>query len=96
MILSSKVGIRKPGKDIYLVAAERAGFPPENCMYVGDNPFRDIAGARAANYGMMVIIHEPATLKKYKISPDTELPQPDRTIKNLIELLDFLPPINED
>ena len=91
IILSSKVGIRKPNPEIYLEAARRIGSEPQNCVYVGDNPVRDVEGAQAAGYGMMILIHEPATLKK---EPPTGAHVPDRTIDELTELLDIFPPIN--
>lgn len=89
VILSSKVGIRKPDPEIYLLASRRLGVDPANCVYVGDNPIRDIEGAQAAGYGMTIIIHEPATLKKY---PEPGNYIPDHTIMNLSDLLDIFPP----
>jgi len=88
VILSSKVGVRKPGTEIYEIAARELGCKPEECMYVGDNPHRDIEGAQKAGYGMMIIIHEPATRAKY---PTPSEFVPDKTIHNLSELLDIFP-----
>ena len=88
VVLSSKVGIRKPNPEIYLEAARRIGADPAECVYVGDNPIRDIEGAQAAGFGMVIIIREPATLKKY---PETGKFVPDRTIYNFNELLDIFP-----
>ena len=88
VVLSSKVGIRKPGAEIYLEAARRIGVDPSKCVYVGDNPSRDVVGARLAKYGMMIIINEPDTLAK---EPPTEENMPDCYIDQLIELLDLFP-----
>lgn len=90
IILSSKIGIRKPDPEIYLEAARRIGFEPAQCVYVGDNPIRDVEGAKLAGYGLVIIIHEPATLKKY---PEPGEWKPDHTIMNLSELLDLFPPL---
>jgi putative hydrolase of the HAD superfamily len=90
VILSSKIGFRKPGPEIYLEAARQAGFAPKHCVYVGDNPSRDIEGTRLAGFGMMIIIVEPATLKK---EPPSYENIPDKTIHNMIELLDIFPPL---
>ncbi|TFG48099.1 MAG: HAD-IIIA family hydrolase, partial [Anaerolineales bacterium] len=90
VILSSKVGIRKPDPEIYLEAARRIGVEPAQCVYVGDNPVRDIEGAQVAGYGMMIIIHEPATLEKY---PEPGMYKPDHTIMSLSKLLDIFPPL---
>lgn len=90
VVLSSKIGFRKPGPEIYLEAARLVGFEPKYCVYVGDNPMRDIQGARDAGYGMTIILKEPATLKK---EPSSGEHKPDKAIDNLLELLDIFPPI---
>jgi len=89
VILSSKLGIRKPNPEIYLEAARRVGVSPEKCVYVGDNPVRDVEGAQAAGYGMSIILIEPATLKKEPPKGDV---RPDKFIQELSELLDIFPP----
>ena len=88
VVLSSKVGLRKPLPDIYWEASKRIGVPPERCVYVGDNPVRDVEGARKAGYGMMIVLYEPATFKK---EPQSGEYSADYTIKNLSELLDIFP-----
>jgi putative hydrolase of the HAD superfamily len=85
VILSSKVRHRKPGPEIYLEAARRAGVSPARSAYVGDNPSRDIRGARLAGFGMTIILQEPATLEK---EPPTGDEKPDLIIHELRELLD--------
>lgn len=89
VVLSSKVGIRKPNPEIYWEAARRVGVEPAKCVYVGDNPVRDVEGTRAAGYGMMILILEPDTLKK---EPPTVEVKPDYTILEIKELLDIFPP----
>jgi len=88
VVLSSKVGLRKPLPDIYWEASKRIGVEPERCVYVGDNPVRDVEGARKAGYGMMIVLYEPATFKK---EPQSGKYSADYTIKNLSELLDIFP-----
>ena len=88
VVLSSKVGYRKPGPEIYWEAARRIGVAPEHCVYVGDNPIRDVEGTRQAGYGLAIVIHEPATLKKEPQNSDIK---PDYTIYALSELLDIFP-----
>jgi putative hydrolase of the HAD superfamily len=89
VVLSSKVGYRKPGPEIYLEATRRAGVEPARSAYVGDNPSRDVEGARLAGFGMAIILVEPATLEK---EPPTGDAQPDRFIHEFSELLDIFPP----
>jgi putative hydrolase of the HAD superfamily len=39
IVISGEVGVRKPAPEIYRLGAERAGAPPEACVYVDDLPF---------------------------------------------------------
>lgn len=89
VVLSSKVGIRKPNPEIYWEAARRMGVEPAQCVYVGDNPVRDVEGTRAAGYSMMILILEPETLAK---EPPTGEVKPDHTIREIKDLLDIFPP----
>ena len=91
VILSSKVGIRKPNPEIYWLAAREIGIEPSKCAYLGDNPLRDVEGTRAAGYGMMILFDEPATLAK---EPPSVEYKPDHTITEMIQMLDIFPPRN--
>lgn len=88
VVLSSKVGIRKPNPEIYWEAARRIGVEPEKCVYVGDNPVRDVEGTRAAGYGLFILFFEPATQAK---EPPTGEVKPDYTIHEMKDLLDIFP-----
>jgi len=57
-------------------------------MYVGDNPSRDILGARLAGFGMVIILLEPATLRK---EPPADKNEPDLVIHEFSELLGVFP-----
>jgi len=89
VVLSSKVGIRKPNPEIYWEAARRIGVEPAKCVYVGDNPVRDVEGTRLAGYGMFILFFEPATQAK---EPPTGEVKPDYTIREMKDLLDIFPP----
>jgi putative hydrolase of the HAD superfamily len=88
VVLSSILGQRKPGPEIYLEAARRAGVDPARSVYVGDNPSRDILGTRLAGFGMAILLMEPDTLAK---EPATGEQKPDVIIHELSELLDYFP-----
>jgi len=88
VILSSIFGRRKPGPDIYLEATGQAGVDPAQSIYIGDNPSRDITGARLAGFASVIILMEPATLAK---EPPTGDEKPDAVIHELSELLDIFP-----
>lgn len=91
VILSSKVGFRKPDPEIYWMAARNIGVEPARCAYVGDNPVRDVEGTHAAGFGMMILFEEPATLAK---EPPTGEYKPDYTVKECSDLLKIFPPRN--
>lgn len=91
VVLSSKVGIRKPNPEIYWEAARRIGVEPSRCVYVGDNPSRDAEGTRAAGYAMFILFFEPAT--QAKEPPKGEI-YPDHTIRTMKDLLEIFPPRN--
>ena len=93
VVLSSKVGLRKPDPEIYWLASKNVGVEPINCAYVGDNPIRDVEGTQAAGYGMMIIIDEPKTLEK---EPQNGQYVIDYHIKEIGELLDIFPLRNQD
>ncbi len=88
VVLSSIYGYRKPGPEIYLEAASRAGSLPENCAYVGDNITRDVEGSHKAGFGMVLIMLSPDEVK----ATDPELlAGPDAIIQSLSDLLDIFP-----
>jgi len=59
VVISAEVGVRKPSRRIFRIAAERAGVAPERCVMVDDLE-QNLVGAR--RLGMRTILHtEPAT-----------------------------------
>jgi FMN phosphatase YigB (HAD superfamily) len=89
VVLSSKIRSRKPGPEIYWEAARSVGVDPAKCVYVGDNPIRDVVGTRKAGFGMVIILLDPE--KEAKEPPEGEN-MPDRIIHECSDLLDiFLP-----
>lgn len=101
VILSAAFGRRKPHPSLFLAAAQEAGVLPEECVYVGDRPSRDLIGARQSGYAEAVIIkadgyslddYDP---DDYEPEKDTQLEmKPDHRIRKLAELLDFYPTID--
>ena len=88
VVLSSVLGRRKPDPEMFLEAARQAGVDPARCVYVGDNPKRDVIGARQAGFGAVVLIIDPAKLDE---KPITNENKPDLVIHKFIELLDVFP-----
>jgi putative hydrolase of the HAD superfamily len=57
VVISGEVGIHKPEAEIYLLGAERAGVPPEECVFV-DDLRENCEGAAAV--GMTTVLHRGA------------------------------------
>jgi len=55
---SGRLGMEKPGREIFAWAAERLGAPLEHIVHVGDSRAADVAGALAA--GMYAVWFGPA------------------------------------
>jgi HAD superfamily hydrolase (TIGR01549 family) len=64
-IFSCTFGLRKPHADIFLKAANLAGYAPQECVYIGDRYVEDIEGPNSV--GMAAILRE---------HPDREYPDP--------------------
>jgi FMN phosphatase YigB (HAD superfamily) len=88
VVLSSKIRYRKPGPEIYWEGAKRLGVDPACCVYVGDNPIRDVVGTRKAGFGMVIILLDPE--KQVKEPPEGET-MPDHIIHECSDLLDIFP-----
>ena len=88
IVLSSVFGRRKPGTEIFLEAARRAGVAAAQAAYVGDNPSRDVPGCRRAGWGMAIILLDPGNPKKRDLTGENK---PDLIIHRLGELLGVFP-----
>jgi putative hydrolase of the HAD superfamily len=81
VLISEQEGLRKPDPRLFARAAARLSTPAAHCLFVGDNPVADIAGARDA--GMRT-----AWIPGGFAWPDA-LPRADR---DLASLYDLIPP----
>jgi len=90
MVLSSHFGRRKPDPEVYWEAARRIGISPEKCVYVGDNPKRDVTGTRNAGFGMVILMMDPG---EYAQEPPEGENKPDLVIHEFKQLLDIFPAI---
>ena len=59
IVRSHEAGIRKPDAAIYLLAADRLGVEPKECVFVDDVP-ANVDGARAV--GMAGVLHKDAAI----------------------------------
>ncbi len=89
VLLSCSFGRRKPDPAMLVEAAARMDVPARRCAYVGDRPDRDVAAARQAGYGQVVVLHHE---KADPFQPQDALFPPDRLIASPAQLLDLFPP----
>jgi len=80
IITSADVGYRKPHPKIFLAALEKIGVKPFEAVFIGDDPIRDILGAKNVGMKTILIKHKE---KDYKIKPD-------KTIVSLSQLPEII------
>ena len=77
IVLSSDLGVRKPGPRIFRTALDAVGVPPEAAVFIGDNLYDDVYGA--GSIGMKTIWIDRGT----KLDPATPaLTKPDFVVKD--------------
>ena len=84
VVISEEVGYHKPDARVFARALQSLGCTGEQAWFVGDHPRNDIAGAAAAGL-------TPIWLSGIHPWPD-ELPQPQRSIGCLADLLGLAAP----
>jgi len=82
LVSSSALGLRKPDPRIFRAASDYLGVAPEDCVHVGDLPFVDVAGARAA--GMKCVLARVVRALGSELPP--EGPEPDAVLEDLRRL----------
>lgn len=50
IIISGDIGVHKPNAEPFLLMSQQLEIPPQELMYVGDNPVNDVSGSRNAGY----------------------------------------------
>jgi len=86
--MSSVTSIRKPKPDMFLDISKQLNVKPENCVYIGDQPNRDVEGPRRAGFGLNVIL-KTSNYPEGKELSDLQIPA--ITVDNLIEFMDLFP-----
>ncbi len=77
---------KKPGELPFRLAMKKLGLKPHELLMVGDDPRRDIAGAR--RLGIPTVLAEYGCI--FDVDPTKPEQKPDFKIKDIIELLDLL------
>lgn len=90
VVLSSVFGKRKPSPEIYQEAVKLVGVDPKNCAYIGDNPNRDVEGARLAGFNTVILLQNEQDPFN---EADFDKNKPDYVIHQFRELLNLFPEI---
>ncbi|MBP8646153.1 MAG: HAD family hydrolase [Syntrophobacteraceae bacterium] len=53
VLLSSRFGFKKPDPRLFSLALDRLGVLPEESVYIGDNPHKDLVGAKMAGMSFL-------------------------------------------
>jgi putative hydrolase of the HAD superfamily len=83
IVISGDYGFRKPDRRLFHIALDGMGVAAENTLYVGNDMYRDIFGAREAGMWTVMFDSDQGT----KTHPDCV---PNYTITDIRELLDIL------
>ncbi len=80
-ILSSRFGFKKPDTRLFHHAMEEMNVTSKESVYIGDNPFKDLAGAKEAGMEFILFRSEWCEYNGFK---------PDRCFYNYSELEDIM------
>jgi HAD superfamily hydrolase (TIGR01662 family) len=88
VVVSSEEGYRKPHPTLFDKAREQLGVEPEEALFVGDSPYHDIGGAKAA--GLRAVL-----TTQYVTRPWIDgVPEPDARIGHVRELAAVIEKLN--
>ncbi|MHB9031279.1 MAG: HAD family hydrolase [Candidatus Latescibacterota bacterium] len=82
-VISGEIGFGKPDRRIFGHALERTGASPEEALMAGDNPIRDVAGARRCGIGT-VWVNYPGAPFPGEGRPDFEI----RVFPEILNIID--------
>ncbi len=83
LVISADYGFRKPDQRLFNECLARLGFPPEEAVFVGNDAYRDINGAKSV--GMKAVL-----MMSKQGSKDTRFGEPDLKIDTISQLPDAL------
>ncbi|MBQ6947913.1 MAG: HAD family hydrolase [Clostridia bacterium] len=87
ILTSAEAGYEKPDARAFLKICEKLGVKPEEAVYVGDNPVKDVCGARG-------VCMTPVWMRFYPVWPEA-LPRGPYEIDHLIEVVDIVKELNK-
>jgi putative hydrolase of the HAD superfamily len=82
IVLSTQFGFRKPDRRLFTIACSMLDVPPAQAVYIGDDPRKDVGGAKKA--GLCAIL-----VNRNQMNLETEI-KPDFSANNLWEAWDWI------
>lgn len=79
-VISGDYGFRKPDPRLFAMALAALGVAPEEAAYVGDHPYHDVCGARAAGLTAVLLA------RPWRAVADARACAPDLTFPGLAEV----------
>lgn len=92
VVTSEEAGVEKPEEEIFLLATQKLGVKPEECVMVGDRVKIDIYGAKRV--GMKTIWLKKGKYSKEK--PENSMEEPDITIDSFFSLVECVELLNKN
>jgi len=87
--LSNEVGVRKPDPKIYLKVTDELDVSPKDCVFVSDEIFEDLVGAK--RLGMRTIhIQRKDRGGIFDVDPDKRVIEPDASVNRLQDLMSIV------
>jgi putative hydrolase of the HAD superfamily len=80
VVYAGEAGVRKPHPEVFHYMLEKAGVAPSKSLYVGDNYFADVVGARRAGLGAVLYDRE-----RLFVEPDCPVITEHRQIFDLLD-----------
>jgi len=97
VVTHDDTGKYKPEIEPFMMALKTLGLGPSECLYIGDNPARDMAGARMVGMGSILALYGAQGALPYdKRGEYQDLGKPDHKVERFEELLDIIGRINKD
>ncbi len=87
LLIGGEIGINKPDKRIFEIAAERLDIKCAECVYVGDHPVNDIEAALGA--GMKAVRVNRGWFTGKDLRPDVPV------IENIVQVTDVIEEMNK-
>ncbi|MGB7293588.1 MAG: HAD family hydrolase [Thermodesulfobacteriota bacterium] len=83
VVISVEVGWRKPRPEIFLKALELLNLDPRDALYVGDNYYADVVGAKSVGIDVVWINRKDEKVYDQKY-------RPNHTVSKLTELINLI------